>query len=202
MSRSDEWEERAVAQLQEKLSAAVSDVLANLHTLRVDPATAVALHLLRNANPVSPLGEDTHTAVRQMVLGCSRTIRAGREFLDQHTQVVMPSTRSSFLMTLVELIGPAPEETSWRDEWIGLNQEVARLRGWQIPSNEQLSGDGKFALETKLRNYKHQVDYKRELGWDEEDAKVHVAPLLTAHYVLFTIYCLLLTPYSLLLTTY
>ena len=85
------------------------------------------------------------------------------------------STRSGFLLTLNETIGPIPCDRTWCDEWVDLNVETARLKGYPIPSTEALSGDGKFSVATKLRNYQSQLDFKASLGWACEDSEAHVA---------------------------
>ena len=87
----------------------------------------------------------------------------------------MSPSRSNFLFTLSELVGPPPIAGDWRDEWVSLNQETARVKGWKLPSAEDLSGDGKRGVAAKLRTYQHQVDFKVARGWTVENASTHVA---------------------------
>ena len=126
----------------------------------------------------SAFAQDTE-AVRAMMLNCARMIRKGQQLLEKREQgredSVRGSTRSGFLMMLDELIGPKPEDRTWHDEWMELNQETARLRGFPIPTEAMLTGDGKYAAATKLKTYQSQVDFKTERGWSLEDAEAHVA---------------------------
>ena len=178
-----------VASLETQLSAAATEVLtaAEEKARPDDLATAVALRLLmHNSDRAGGValgtealraldGDDQAEGLRRALFGCARTIKSCQEHLEREdTQHARNSTRSSYLISLVELIGPQPAH-DWRDEWVALNQETARMRGWNVPSEADLTGDGKFAIKTKLKTYKHQVAYKCERGWFEEDAMAHVA---------------------------
>ena len=163
-------EDALIVTLQERLGDAINDVLAEGAPLPSDPVTAVALRLLQQKPPSE--GAD---AVRQVLFSCARTIRECQNILDaQHPSPVAPPSRSGFLQTLSKLVGPMPDH-SWRDEWTVLNQETARLHGWDIPTKEDLAGDGKFSVSTKFRNYASQISYKVDRGWEQDDAEAHVA---------------------------
>ena len=127
-----------------------------------------------NGGEPSPEDADDDT-VRQMMLSAVQVILEGKQCLKAKGSTKAGSTRAGFLRALVEIIGPPPEDRTWRDEWVDINQKTAALRGWPVPTEEQLTGDGKFSLEKKLQNYSFQVEYKLRLGWDREDAEAHVA---------------------------
>ena len=131
---------------------------------------------VRRANGGEPSPEDADDdTVRQMMLSAVQVILEGKQCLKAKGSTKAGSTRAGFLRALEEIIGPPPEDRTWRDEWVDINQKTAALRGWPVPTEEQLTGDGKFSLEKKLQNYSFQVEYKLRLGWDREDAEAHVA---------------------------
>ena len=115
-------------------------------------------------------------AVRATLLRCSQFTKRAHAFLEEHDKSVTPrSTRSGYLHTLEDLIGPAPSDRTWRDEWVTLNLETAKARGWPAPTAEALIGEGSRSIQSKLGNYPDQVQFKTERGWSQEDAEVHTA---------------------------
>jgi len=86
------------------------------------------------------------------------------------------ANRSGYLLSLDEVVGRAPTDRTWRDEWMELNLELARTSGFDIEATRpKLEPGGKFHYDTKLANYEHQVSYKTATGWSVEDAEAHVA---------------------------
>jgi hypothetical protein len=59
----------------------------------------------------------------------------------QHSKQVT-STRSGFLMSLNDMVGPPPMDRTWRDEWTELNVEVALTKGFRTPNAEDMKPGG------------------------------------------------------------
>ena len=132
--------------------------------------------MLSAASHHAPLTGADVEAVRSMMLNAVKMLRAGQHFLDVYGPgKQMVSTRAGFLMALDEIVGLPINGRDWREEWVDLNQEVARLRKWRVPELEDLTSEGKFSVEKKLASYDYQVQYKLQLGWTREDAEAHVA---------------------------
>ena len=116
-------------------------------------------------------------ALRRLLLASSIMIKQTTEHLEalaveqaKHMPPERGSSRSGFLLTISEQIGPPPSDRKWRDEWVDLNEECARIRGWDKDPNNpwakdregarKMTAEGKFSYENKLKTYDHQVQFK------------------------------------------
>jgi hypothetical protein len=116
--------------------------------------------------------------VRRIIECCTELIRLGQgrlESLHEKEQHAVPSTRSGFLLTLSELVGNKPSDRTWHAEWVALNLETARVRGFPVQDVAEYSGEGKYSYSTKLRTYDHQVQFARSHGASLDDAEASVA---------------------------
>ena len=119
-------------------------------------------------------GKPRASPERASVIGGARPVGRASAATPQRRKLGRECTRSGYLLSLDDVIGPDPENTTWRDEWKDLNLEVAKRRKADLAASEVEPG-GKYHYETKLSNYSHQVQWKVEHGWSKEDAEAHVA---------------------------
>ena len=93
-----------------------------------DPVLAAALHLLRQSTS-STSGARTSVAPLRVELrrlyAAIADCHDSLDSLQRSRDRVMSTSRSGFLRTITDLVGPHPEDRTWRDEWPELTKAQA-----------------------------------------------------------------------------
>ena len=131
---------------------------------------------LSNARAVAAHQGDEAAALRHLLLSCATVSSSALALLESAEGHISQagSSRSGYLLTLDELVGPKPTDRSWRDEWLALKQETALRMGFPSPTPEDTLGNGMYSCTSKVRDYQDQVQFKLERGWQREHAEAHV----------------------------
>ena len=148
---------------------------------RVHDAHVHARHMCAQAT--DPL---TIATMREALMLCEDVSRSLSDIVleSERSLALQKSTRSDFMRTLKELIGPPPESKEWRDEWDELNIEFGLLKQDQegkprnrdtvVENMKGLAARGIGTIEAKFRNFKQDIEFKTSIGWTQADAEAHL----------------------------
>jgi hypothetical protein len=101
-------------------------------------------------------------------------LNARAEVLAQSLQ----STRSDFLRTLSEIIGPAPTDRNWKDEWTELTLDFFRIDQTKPDASEAdilHNRFGKSNLQTLIEDKRRLIEQDLsdpELCWTEDESTI------------------------------
>ena len=98
-----------------------------------------AIYILRAGRLIKddPGSGDTAVAlVRQSILMLQQELKRAQQALETLVPQEAPTSRAGHLKTLEDQIGPAPEDRTWRDEWVSMKVASNRRAGKHDQANE------------------------------------------------------------------